>query len=62
MNFRYLPAATAVSATKVIPAVQAAADEDIPVVSNDRRIEDDSAFDPIVDTVEVGRTRPGAEA
>ncbi|KJZ18329.1 D-xylose ABC transporter substrate-binding protein [Loktanella sp. S4079] len=44
----------------VIPAVQAAVDEDIPVVAYDRLIEDDRAFYLTFDNVEVGRLQAAA--
>ncbi|RVV97010.1 D-xylose ABC transporter substrate-binding protein [Mesobaculum littorinae] len=44
----------------VIPAVQAAADEGIPVVGYDRLIEDDRAFYLTFDNVEVGRMQARA--
>ena len=44
----------------VIPAVQAAVDEDIPVVAYDRLIEDDRAFYLTFDNVEVGRMQARA--
>ena len=44
----------------VIPAVQAAVDEDIPVVAYDRLIEDDRAFYLTFDNVEVGRMQAAA--
>ena len=44
----------------VIPAVQAAADEDIPVIAYDRLIEDDRAFYLTFDNVEVGRMQARA--
>ncbi|MBL4811766.1 MAG: D-xylose ABC transporter substrate-binding protein, partial [Rhodobacteraceae bacterium] len=46
--------------TAVIPAVQAAVDEDIPVVAYDRLIEDDRAFYLTFDNVEVGRMQARA--
>jgi len=42
------------------PAVQAAADEDIPVIAYDRLIEDDRAFYLTFDNVEVGRMQARA--
>ncbi|WP_239495949.1 D-xylose ABC transporter substrate-binding protein [Yoonia maritima] len=44
----------------VIPAVQAAVDEDIPVVAYDRLIEDDRAFYLTFDNIEVGRLQAAA--
>ncbi|PYG32370.1 D-xylose ABC transporter substrate-binding protein [Pelagimonas varians] len=44
----------------VIPAVQAAADEEIPVVAYDRLIEDSRAFYLTFDNVEVGRMQARA--
>jgi D-xylose transport system substrate-binding protein len=44
----------------IIPAVQAAADEGIPVVGYDRLIEDDRAFYLTFDNVEVGRMQARA--
>jgi D-xylose transport system substrate-binding protein len=44
----------------VIPAVQAAADEEIPVVAYDRLIEDERAFYLTFDNVEVGRMQARA--
>lgn len=44
----------------VIPAVQAAADEEIPVIAYDRLIEDDRAFYLTFDNVEVGRMQARA--
>ncbi|MBE0414196.1 D-xylose ABC transporter substrate-binding protein [Yoonia sp.] len=44
----------------VIPAVQAAVDEDIPVVAYDRLIEDSRAFYLTFDNVEVGRLQAAA--
>lgn len=44
----------------VIPAVQAAADEEIPVIAYDRLIEDDRAFYLTFDNVEVGRLQAAA--
>ena len=44
----------------VIPAVQAAADEDIPVIAYDRLIEDPRAFYLTFDNVEVGRMQARA--
>ncbi|MGZ9810719.1 D-xylose ABC transporter substrate-binding protein [Pseudoroseicyclus sp. H15] len=44
----------------VIPAVQAAADEGIPVIAYDRLIEDDRAFYLTFDNVEVGRMQARA--
>jgi D-xylose transport system substrate-binding protein len=44
----------------VIPAVQAAVDEDIPVVAYDRLIEDSRAFYLTFDNVEVGRMQARA--
>ena len=46
--------------TAVIPAVQAAVDEDIPVVAYDRLIEDPRAFYLTFDNVEVGRMQARA--
>ncbi|MBY5935304.1 D-xylose ABC transporter substrate-binding protein [Tateyamaria omphalii] len=47
-------------ASAVGPAVQAAADEDIPVVAYDRLIEDNRAFYLTFDNVEVGRMQARA--
>jgi len=44
----------------IIPAVQAAADENVPVVAYDRLIEDDRAFYLTFDNVEVGRMQARA--
>jgi len=44
----------------IIPAVQAAADEGIPVVGYDRLIEDDRAFYLTFDNIEVGRMQARA--
>ncbi|SPF80638.1 D-xylose ABC transporter substrate-binding protein [Pseudoprimorskyibacter insulae] len=44
----------------VIPAVQAAVDEDIPVIAYDRLIEDSRAFYLTFDNVEVGRMQAAA--
>ncbi|WP_425053666.1 D-xylose ABC transporter substrate-binding protein [Psychromarinibacter sp. S121] len=44
----------------IIPAVQAAADEGIPVIAYDRLIEDDRAFYLTFDNVEVGRMQARA--
>ncbi len=44
----------------VIPAVQAAADEEIPVIAYDRLIEDDRAFYLTFDNIEVGRMQARA--
>ena len=47
-------------AEAIIPAVQAAADEGIPVIAYDRLIEDDRAFYLTFDNVEVGRMQARA--
>ncbi len=47
-------------AQAIIPAVQAAADEDIPVIAYDRLIEDPRAFYLTFDNVEVGRMQARA--
>jgi D-xylose transport system substrate-binding protein len=44
----------------IIPAVQAAADEGVPVIAYDRLIEDDRAFYLTFDNVEVGRMQARA--
>jgi D-xylose transport system substrate-binding protein len=44
----------------IIPAVQAAADEGIPVIAYDRLIEDPRAFYLTFDNVEVGRMQARA--
>ena len=46
--------------TAILPAVQSAADQGIPVIAYDRLIEDDSAFYITFDNVEVGRMQARA--